>query len=78
MGVQVLLVDATLGQTHLSGPAVGPHVAYHSDPTSHWLVMPCDYPLLYADELRGLYEQYRHPVTRFKNGQGSLEPPVAI
>lgn len=76
--VHVVLVAATIGQARLIGPAAGLHAAYHFDPTSHWLVVPCDYPLLDGDELRVLHEQYRHPVTCFENGQQSEEPLVAI
>jgi molybdopterin-guanine dinucleotide biosynthesis protein A len=76
--VQVLLVAATTGQARLSGPAAGLHAAYCFDPTSHWLVVPCDYPLLGSEELRGLYERYQHPITCFENSQGSAEPLVAI
>ena len=53
-------------------------VAFQSDPTCNWLVMPCDYPLMTADEMKRLRTKYQDPVTCFENGQAFLEPYAAI
>jgi molybdopterin-guanine dinucleotide biosynthesis protein A len=48
------------------------------DDTCHWLILPCDYPLLTGSELRHLSIRHRDPVTCFRNGNGETEPLVAI
>ncbi|KAF2279312.1 nucleotide-diphospho-sugar transferase [Westerdykella ornata] len=78
MGVHVLFVAPTVGAAHVAGPAAGLHTLYCFDPASHWLVIPCDYPLLRGEDLTDLYHHYRDPVTCFANSQRSTEPIVAI
>jgi molybdopterin-guanine dinucleotide biosynthesis protein A len=63
--------------TH-TGSIAGLLVAFQTDPTCDWLVMPCDYPLMTAKEVKRLYDTYEDPITCFENGQGLLEPYAAI
>lgn len=60
------------------GPASGLLAAHHQDPTVHWLVIACDYPLLQVDDLRHMIESYESPLTCFENADGFPEPLLAI
>ncbi len=60
------------------GPAAGLLAAYQNDPSAHWLVVACDYPLLTHDALRQLYDAYQEPITCFVNEQGWSEPLLSI
>ncbi|KAK3325011.1 MobA-like NTP transferase domain-containing protein [Apodospora peruviana] len=63
------------------GPGQGLMSAFEHDPASHWLVMPCDYPLMTASELKHLLAHHHpedSPVTCFESGRAELEPLVAI
>jgi molybdopterin-guanine dinucleotide biosynthesis protein A len=59
-------------------PAAGLLAAFEIDPDSHWLFIPCDYPLLTMEELRHLRAQYTEPVTCFENGRVLTERWVSI
>lgn len=78
LGVQTLCVDASTQAMRQRGPATTILAAFALNPKSHWLFVPCDYPLLTAPELKHLLQQYRDPVTCFENAQGVTEPLVAI
>ncbi|PVH93455.1 nucleotide-diphospho-sugar transferase [Periconia macrospinosa] len=78
LGARILCVDASTPESRPRGPAVTFLAAYSSNPTSHWLFVPCDYPLLTAPELTHLCNEYRDPVTCFENAQGITEPLVGI
>lgn len=60
------------------GPAAGLLAAYHDNPSTHWLVIACDYPLLTHDALRQLLNTYEEPVTCFVNQHGWSEPLIGI
>lgn len=60
------------------GPAAGLLAAHHEDPTSLWLVLACDYPLMQSRELSRLVSSYIAPVTCMRNHEGFLEPLVAV
>lgn len=78
LGAYILCVNASAQDSFQRGPATTILAAFSSKPSSNWLFVPCDYPLLTALELRHLCDQYRDPVTCFENAQGSTEPLVAI
>ncbi|KAK4495424.1 hypothetical protein PRZ48_013755 [Zasmidium cellare] len=69
--------DRPAGRVDL-GPASGLLAAHHRDPTAHWLVIACDYPLLCVDDLRYIIESYEPPLTCFENVEGWPEPLLAI
>lgn len=52
--------------------------AFQHDPTAHWLVVPCDYPLMSVGEIQNLLAHNRPPMTCFQNGRGDIEPLVAV
>jgi molybdopterin-guanine dinucleotide biosynthesis protein A len=66
------------GQSTILGSMAGLLSAFHFDPSSAWLVLPCDYPLMTAEEVKRLRAQYESPVTCLENGQGLMEPYAAI
>ena len=71
-------LDVDPATTAAVGPGATLLSAFQQDPRAHWLVMPCDYPLMTAPEIRRLVAQYKDPVTCFENCRGSLEPLVAV
>ena len=74
-----VLSQETLGrEVGQTGPATAVFSASTFDHTCHWLIVPCDYPLLAGSELRHLCIKYRDPVTCFRNGNGEIEPLVAM
>lgn len=68
-------LDVLLGAV---GPAAGLLAAHAADPTVHWLVLACDYPLMSTEELSALCKVYEAPVTCFKNVEGFFEPFVGV
>lgn len=60
------------------GPAAGLLSAHHADPTAHWLVVPCDFPLLTSEALELLRSQYEDQVTCFENTEGFYEPLLGV
>lgn len=78
LGARILCVDASAQASRQRGPATTILAAYGLNPRSHWLFIPCDYPLLTAPELRHLFHQYRDPVTCFENAQRIAEPLLGI
>lgn len=60
------------------GPAAGLLAAYRLDPTAHWAVVACDYPLMIRSELGRLLDEFREPLTCFRNSDGFVEPLVGI
>ncbi|TQS31632.1 hypothetical protein Golomagni_08077, partial [Golovinomyces magnicellulatus] len=72
-----LLLDKAPNNTARSScPATGLLAAYDSDPTSSWLVLACDYPILPTDALELVSQQYEPPVTCFRNADGYIEPLI--
>jgi molybdopterin-guanine dinucleotide biosynthesis protein A len=61
-----------------SGPATGLAKAMELAPSSHWLLYPCDYPLMTPEELRRLRSLHQHLVTCFEDAQGRPEPLLSI
>jgi molybdopterin-guanine dinucleotide biosynthesis protein A len=60
------------------GPAAGLLAAHSHDPAATWLVVACDFPLLQAETMRQLLEQYKEPSTCFQNEEGFIEPLLGI
>lgn len=60
------------------GPAAGLLAAFTYDPTVHWLVLACDYPLLTSSTVQQLMNAYEPPLTCFVNSLGYSEPLLAI
>lgn len=60
------------------GPAAGLMAAYREDPSAHWLVVACDFPLLTSAALWQLRECFSGPVTCFVNREDFFEPLLAI
>ncbi len=60
------------------GPAAGLLAASDTDPTAHWLVLACDYPLISYNDLEQLLVAYEEPITCFRNAEGWWEPLVGI
>jgi|SRR5579871_6505098 len=60
------------------GPAAGLLSAYRQNNSAHWFVLACDYPLITAQELLRLMDEYEGPVTCFQNSDGFSEPLLAI
>lgn len=61
-----------------TGPAAGLLSAYASSPITTWLVAGCDYPLLTAEALQELLQNYVTPITCFANADGYCEPLLGI
>lgn len=72
------LFTSDSGQTAATSLAFTFSAAIHHDPNSHWLMMPCDYPLLTPRELKRLVAEYHPPVTCLKDGLGELHPLVSL
>lgn len=62
----------------MDGPGWGLVKAFQDDKSCHWLVMPCDYPLMRTKDADHLIANYQEPVTCFVNGQGESEPLVSV
>jgi len=60
------------------GPAAGLLAASDTDPTAHWMVLACDYPLMSYNDLEQLLVAYEEPITCFRNVEGWCEPLVGI
>ncbi|PGH07062.1 hypothetical protein AJ80_08075 [Polytolypa hystricis UAMH7299] len=60
------------------GPASGLIAAHHHNPTAHWLVVACDFPLLTLQALQQLHTSFEEPVTCFRNRDGYCEPLLGI
>lgn len=60
------------------GPAAGLLAAYRFDPTAHWVVVACDYPLVSVATFKQLRRDYVAPVTCFQNAEGFCEPLLGI
>jgi molybdopterin-guanine dinucleotide biosynthesis protein A len=58
------------------GPAIGLLVAHAHNADAYWLVLACDYPLVTAEALRQLCEEFEEPVTCFVNRDGFVESLV--
>ncbi|KAK4099160.1 hypothetical protein N658DRAFT_525780 [Parathielavia hyrcaniae] len=61
-----------------AGPPTGLLTAHRFSPSTTWLTIPCDHPFLTPPFLRQLCARYQPPVTCFCNGDGFLEPLVAV
>jgi molybdopterin-guanine dinucleotide biosynthesis protein A len=64
-----------------AGPSSGLVRAYEHDPTAHWLVTGCDYPLLEPNALDVLIDENlreTNSITCFRNAEGWNEPLLAI
>lgn len=75
----VILFD---GEGENIGPASALRSAHASDPSSTWLIVGCDYPLLPASAILQLIMEYTEPASCFmqKDEQGKewLEPLLSI
>jgi molybdopterin-guanine dinucleotide biosynthesis protein A len=60
------------------GPAAGLLAAHAYSPTTTWLTVGCDYPLLTNEALEQLRDEYVPPVTCFGNAQGFAEPLLGV
>jgi molybdopterin-guanine dinucleotide biosynthesis protein A len=60
------------------GPAAGLLSAYRQNSSAHWFVLACDYPLITAQELFRLMDEFEDPVTCFENSDGFIEPLLSI
>lgn len=60
------------------GPAAGLLAAYRKYPSSTWLVVACDYPLLTSSALMQLRQEVTVSVTCFRNEDGFCEPLLGI
>lgn len=60
------------------GPAAGLITAHHHDRNATWLVVACDFPLLRAETVQQLMDEYEGPVTCFRNAEGFSEPFLAV
>ena len=60
------------------GPAAGLIAAHICAPPATWLIVGCDHPLLTAETLHQLMDEYVPPVTCFASHQGFVEPLLAI
>lgn len=78
--IQPLYESDLVGVNRGSSPAIYLSLlcAFQQDPTAHWLVMPCDYPLMGVREIQNLLVHYQEPVTCFENGRGELEPLAGV
>lgn len=81
--IRVIFDDAWphIGQHHKPlrvGPAGGLLAAYHTDPTSTWLVVACDFPLLGSSLVKQLRTEYAAPLTCYRNTENFCEPLLAI
>ncbi|KAK4122021.1 hypothetical protein N657DRAFT_560307, partial [Parathielavia appendiculata] len=78
---QVLILrdlPANPSPSRSAGPATGLLTAHCFFPSTTWFTIPCDHPFLTPSLLQHLCEQYQPPVTCFRNGDGFLEPLVAV
>ncbi|KAB5576490.1 bifunctional molybdenum cofactor biosynthesis protein [Coniochaeta sp. 2T2.1] len=64
--------------TQSSGPAQGLLSVHRLHPTSTFLVLAIDYPLITATPLLQLIQSYSPPVTCFRNAEGFCEPLVGV
>ena len=77
--VKLLLSDTPPNVTADQGsPAHCILAAHANDPSSHWLVMPCDFPLLTVEEVEHLRAHYIEPLSCLQNSRGVSEPLLAI
>lgn len=60
------------------GPAAGLIAAHICAPSATWLVVGCEHPLLTAQALRQLLNEYVPPVTCFGSHKGFVDPLLAI
>lgn len=60
------------------GPSLGLLAAHRSFPSTTFLVIACDHPLLNASALQHLCHEYQPPVTCFRNAEGFCEPLLGV
>lgn len=75
-GVTIIYDLESNNTSESAGPAQGLLSAFKFNPTTTWLVVAVDYPLLTTDTLQQLREAYEPPVTCFRNTEGFCEPLV--
>lgn len=79
-GVLLSDLDIVVDKLQDCGPLAGLVAAFNADPSAHWLVTGCDYPLLETETLHQLWSAHTSDTwtTCFRNDFGFFEPLLAI